>query len=245
LPSSLIAVMDIDSINAGTVDTKGWLNPTVGTLRAKKIICDDITPAPIPPEPTGVPNLGWVRTEAAPGQAVTINAGQFGYFWKDGTSSTPSGEVPLDQFGVGSVWEVFYSGIITQNSAGVAGLLFGLVLNPNIPFSIGSNIAGAVSYSSADTFPTKFEVRITVRVLGVPSGDMTNVAYSSTIQTLSVPPTSTDVPKSSSGGAIVNNVATFRNLTTNTVTLVPAVVAGVSGQSSNVTLNIAYARRIA
>ena len=36
--------MDIDSINAGTIDTKGWLNPVVGTLRAKKIICDDITP---------------------------------------------------------------------------------------------------------------------------------------------------------------------------------------------------------
>ena len=34
--------MDIDSINAGTVDSKSWLNPTVGTLRAKKIICDDI-----------------------------------------------------------------------------------------------------------------------------------------------------------------------------------------------------------
>ena len=34
--------MDIDSINAGTVESKGWLNPTVGTLRAKKIICDDI-----------------------------------------------------------------------------------------------------------------------------------------------------------------------------------------------------------
>ena len=34
--------MDISSINDGTVDTKGWLNPTVGTLRAKKIICDDI-----------------------------------------------------------------------------------------------------------------------------------------------------------------------------------------------------------
>ena len=26
--------MDIDSINAGTVDSKSWLNPTVGTLRA-------------------------------------------------------------------------------------------------------------------------------------------------------------------------------------------------------------------
>ena len=34
--------MDIDSINAGTVDTKGWLNPVVGTLRAAKIYCDDI-----------------------------------------------------------------------------------------------------------------------------------------------------------------------------------------------------------
>ena len=34
--------MDIDSINAGSVETKGWLNPVVGTLRAKKIICDDI-----------------------------------------------------------------------------------------------------------------------------------------------------------------------------------------------------------
>jgi hypothetical protein len=34
--------MDISSINDGSVDTKGWLNPTVGTLRAKKIICDDI-----------------------------------------------------------------------------------------------------------------------------------------------------------------------------------------------------------
>ena len=34
--------MDIDSLNGGSVDSKSWLNPTVGTLRAKKIICDDI-----------------------------------------------------------------------------------------------------------------------------------------------------------------------------------------------------------
>ena len=34
--------MDIDSLNGGSVETKGWLNPVVGTLRAKKIICDDI-----------------------------------------------------------------------------------------------------------------------------------------------------------------------------------------------------------
>ena len=34
--------MDIDSLNGGSVESKGWLNPVVGTLRAKKIICDDI-----------------------------------------------------------------------------------------------------------------------------------------------------------------------------------------------------------
>ena len=85
------AAMDIDSINAGTVDSKSWLNPTVGTLRAKKIICDDITPPPIPPPTPGVPNLGWVRTAAA-NQPVTVTSGEFGYFWKDGTSSTPSGK---------------------------------------------------------------------------------------------------------------------------------------------------------
>ena len=34
--------MDIDSLNGGTVDTKSWLSPVVGTLRAKRIICDDI-----------------------------------------------------------------------------------------------------------------------------------------------------------------------------------------------------------
>ena len=230
--------MDIDSINAGTVDSKSWLNPTVGTLRAKKIICDDIEGGP-----TGAPNLGWSRTAAS--QAVTINVGQFGYFWKDGTSSTPSGEVPLAQFGVGAVWEVFYSGSIAQNAAGFSGLLFGLVLNPNIPLALGSNLAGAVSYNSTDTHSTRFEIRTTLRVLGVPSGDMTNVSYYSTIQFVKVPTDSVDVPSSASFGAIVNNVATFRNLTTNTVTLVPAAVAGVSGQSSNVTIDIAYARRIA
>ena len=34
--------MDIDSLNGGSVETKDWLSPVVGTLRAKKIICDDI-----------------------------------------------------------------------------------------------------------------------------------------------------------------------------------------------------------
>ena len=34
--------MDIDSLNGGSVESKNWLNPVVGTLRAKRIICDDI-----------------------------------------------------------------------------------------------------------------------------------------------------------------------------------------------------------
>jgi hypothetical protein len=230
--------MDIDSINAGTVDTKGWLNPTVGTLRAKKIYCDDIEGGP-----TGAPNLGWTRT-AASGQTATIVPASPGYTWNAGASSTPSGSVPLAQFGTNAVWEVFYSGSITQLTASGpgSGVRFGLSLNANLPLLESSPIAGALAYVSDGTTLTTFEYRGTIRVLSAPSQDLTNIVSSATLQTWAV---STAVSKNWAYSSPIDSVSTFRDLATSTVTLAPAVCGFSGGPNFSVTVDMAYARRIA
>ena len=101
--------MDIDSINGGTIDTKGWLNPVVGTLRAKKVICSDIE------GDSGVPtvaNLGW-NSLFPPQTSQQVLNGQ-GFLFN--TNISPSASVPAAELVPGSVWELYATGVISPNA---------------------------------------------------------------------------------------------------------------------------------
>ena len=131
--------MDIDSINAGTVDTKGWLNPTVGTLRAKKIICDDIEPAPTPAGGLAL------NTAANPGTYTdTLTTGGFigsaaGYFPVDRLIPTS------DLYAANSSFEFECSGTLRSLVTGTDNTsrpIFGVMVGDNYTTYPTSNLLG-------------------------------------------------------------------------------------------------------
>ncbi len=118
--------MDIDSINGGTVDTKGWLNPVVGTLRAKKIICDDIEGDGVAPT---VANLGW--SSLSPPQAPELALSGQGLLLN--TSTSPSASVPAEELAPGSTWELYAAGVITPVDSADGSLALGITFSTDTP----------------------------------------------------------------------------------------------------------------
>jgi len=129
--------MDIDSINAGTVDTKGWLNPTVGTLRAKKIICDDI-------EGGGGGGGGLaLNTAVDPGTYTdTLTTGGF--------VGSAAGYSPIDRliptsdlYAENSSFEFECSGTLRSNVSGTdnsSTVVFGIMVGDN--YATAANLLG-------------------------------------------------------------------------------------------------------
>jgi hypothetical protein len=150
--------MDIDSINGGTIDTKGWLNPTVGTLRAKKIICDDIE------GDGGIPtvaNLGWnslflpqAPELALSGQGLLLN-----------TSISPSASVPGEELAPGSTWELYAAGVITPVDSADGVLSLGITFSTDIPSGVLDTAACVVAYANSLNTPAQYEYHGTFRVL--------------------------------------------------------------------------------
>ena len=181
--------MDIDSINGGTVDTKGWLNPTVGTLRAKKIICDDI-------EDNGA--SGTVSAQNF--QTVSPNADNLflpmggaiscrstGNFNVPALSTTTFTEVSATNADknfvfptnlvVGSVYEYYMSGQFT-NSAGTSGALqFYPAFNTNTPTGVSGDFMGEFlipfEAKGLPATPSAFEFKVTFRVTSLTATSVT------------------------------------------------------------------------
>ena len=133
--------MDIDSINAGTVDTKGWLNPTVGILRAKKIICDDI-------EGGGGGGGGALALNSAvnPGAVEdTLDSGRF-IGGVDGYSPVSRLIPTSDLYAANSSFEFECSGTLNSLVSGSdfsSNPIFGIMVGDNY-----SSEAGLLGYTS-------------------------------------------------------------------------------------------------
>jgi hypothetical protein len=150
--------MDIDSINGGTIDTKGWLNPTVGTLRAKKIICDDIE------GDGGIPtvaNLGW--NSLFPPQAPELALSGQGLLLN--TSISPSASVPGEELAPGSTWELYAAGVITPVDSADGVLSLGITFSTDIPSGVLNTAACVVAYANSLNTPAQYEYHGTFRVL--------------------------------------------------------------------------------
>jgi hypothetical protein len=152
--------MDLDSLNGGSVDTKGWCNPVVGTLRAKKVICDDI-------EISGgtVPNLGWRATNLPSAERTILQ--DTSLVWQDDIE--PSTNIPVSDLGVGSVWELYTAGnfsIIGPIGGGIFPVIsLGITLYDQLNPTIGDKV-GVVTYTNSVASIVQYEYHGTFRVTG-------------------------------------------------------------------------------
>jgi len=170
--------MDIDSINGGTIDTKGWLNPTVGTLRAKKIICDDIedggasttvsaqdfqTASPGAPDTLFLPMGGAISCRSTgnfhvPALSTTT-------FTQVSATNADKNFIFPNNLVVGSMYEYYMSGEFA-NSAGTSGALqFYPAFTQDTPFGAGTYMNEfLIPFPASGVTPKAFELKITFRV---------------------------------------------------------------------------------
>ena len=223
--------MDIDSINAGTVDSKSWLNPTVGTLRAKKIICDDI-------EGNGgiptVANLGW--SSLFPPQAPEVVLSGQGLLLNTGVS--PSASVPGAELVPGSTWELYAAGVITpvDSASGVLGI--GISFNTETPSSLLTGVACVAAYNNTLNTPAQYEYHGTFRVLSYDYDNLTiTVSTVGKLVTLR------------NDGLVETNLDTFERTAfapgTGDGKVSVILCAGATGSAFGITRRLAYLRRIA
>ena len=220
--------MDIDSINGGTIDTKGWFNPTVGTLRAKKIICDDIEGG------GGIPtvaNLGW-NSLFPPQTSQQVLNGQ-GFLFN--TNISPSASVPAAELVPGSVWEIYATGVISPNaSSGVLGI--GINFNTSTPTSALFGVACIASYTNTLNLTAQYEYHGTFRVLTYTDNiSLTVATVGSLVTRRSDGATQTDLDtfQATASAPIVNGRISV------------ILCAGADGADFGVTRRLAYLRRIA
>jgi hypothetical protein len=222
--------MDIDSINAGTVDTKGWLNPTVGTLRAKKIICDDIEGG----GGSTVPNLGWRATNIP--SFITTILQDTSFVWEDNIE--PSTNIPVSDLGVGSVWELYTAGefVALASSGGVLSLGITLYDVPNP--TIGDKV-GVVTYTNSAATTVQYEYHGTFRVTGsLTPGNLLEVTHVGKL-----------VAKRDSDGAVqtdINTTIQDQTMAVDTDGKIGVYLCGAAtGATFNVKRMVSYLRRIA
>jgi len=235
--------MDLDSINGGTVDNKSYLNPVVGTLRAKKIYCDDIEGS------GGVPtvaNLGWTRT-GSPSQLTQITAGENGKSFLTG-ASTPDASIPDAELSVGSSWEVYNSGVVQNNTATLGRLQMGITLDGGLIAPIDSlyNLAGKLDYENSDTANAYYEYRCAFRVLAIdPILQTRDLSVTSTLSTFRFGMGITAEQKYVTGSAELIQVWYYLP-TPSTCICAPAMRILSSADSDfNITQHVSYVRRIA
>jgi len=235
--------MDLSALNNGDVETKTWLNPVVGTLRAKKIICGDIENGG---SGATVPNLGWTRT-GSPSQLTEIIAGENGKAFLTGASS-PDATIPDAGLSVGSSWEVYNSGVIQNASARLGRIQMGITLDGGLIAPIGPlyNLAGKLDYDNADTADAYYEYRCTFRVLAVdPVLQTRDLSVTSTLSTFRFGMGITAEQKYATGSTELIQVWYYLP-TPSTCICAPAMrILNSDDSDFIVTQHISYARRIA
>jgi len=221
--------MDIDSWNSGSVDSKQWLNPVVGVLRAKQIICDEISGG------GGIPtvaNLGWNSLFLPQAPDLVLN-GQGTLF---NTSISPSASVPAAELVPGSVWELYAAGVITPVDAASGILGIGINFNTSTPSAVLNGVACIAAYTNTLNTPAQYEYHGTFRVLTYENN------ISLTVSTIG------KLVTRRNDGLIQTDLDTFeRTASAPIVNGRTSVIlcAGATGADFGITRRLAYLRRIA
>lgn len=154
--------MDTSSINSGTPESKGWLNPVVGTLKANVIESEESVTRS---SATGLayPNTATTFVYYTPAP-IASSISVPGVFLTDGRSAS---SVPASAFVPGAMFDYFYAGkFVDTTPANASSLILSLTFNEAaIPITIQETFCDAIVSSGQSTDTEQmFQVRVTFHV---------------------------------------------------------------------------------
>lgn len=154
--------MDLRSLNSGTVESKQWLNPVCGTIRANIVETEE---SKTRDEQTGTvfPNTSTMYVYYTPAP-IASSISVPGVFLTDGRSAS---SVPASAFVPGAMFDYFYAGkFVDTTPANASSLILSLTFNEAaIPITIQETFCDAIVSSGQSTDTEQmFQVRVTFHV---------------------------------------------------------------------------------
>lgn len=118
--------MDLNSINSGTTDAKGWLNPVVGALKARSVGADSFQITDADSQDTVQLSGGIYRR--ASGFSPSFNVVAISYPFGAGmvdiaNTQVSEGDVPISALVAGSSYELYFAGRFVDLSPGGNGAI--------------------------------------------------------------------------------------------------------------------------
>lgn len=151
--------MDLNSLNSGTVGTKGWLNPVVGTLSAANFVTGDHASGISKP----ITSITYASQNTVTSPAYNIGSSAYQYI--DMTTFGVIGSlVPTSKLVVGSTFEIYMSGRFTDNPQGPGSLAFYPTFGSGDPTGGQTAVEILIPYDS-NVGSKFFEFRCTLRVI--------------------------------------------------------------------------------
>jgi hypothetical protein len=211
--------MDVSSLNSGTVDTKLWLNPVVGDLKAKTVGSASFQITDAASNDTVQLSGGIYRRAASVSPVFSVIAvtPPFGAGMVDvGSLNTSEGEIPISALAAGCSYELYFSGKVLDASPGTAGNInFYPCFKNTQPTDYPDIITELVVNFAANAFEQGFEARMIFRII------------STTDTTIQLECSSTTVSNQAAAGP--SEVRHFTN--TNVLTpSTPSRIASINGR---------------
>ena len=155
--------MDLNTLNSGTADSKGWLNPVVGSLTANSVQAESFSAV----GPTGiVMPAGGTITANQSGMGSPIYTLVSGTYSDVSTASVTNGLIPTSKLVVGSTYEVYIAGRFTETPQSAGALQFYPSFSDTITVLTTSNNMTEVLLPFDSLASQKsFELRFTFRVI--------------------------------------------------------------------------------
>jgi hypothetical protein len=161
--------MDLRSLNSGSTETKGWLNPVCGELEAKTVGASQFQITDADSQDTVQLNGGIYRRAASlsPTFAITSITPPFGPGMVDiATLNTQEGGIPISALVPGCSYELYFSGKFVDNSPGGGGGIYTYpCFKATQPTDYPDAFCEIIIDSGAVETVQGFEVRVTFRVV--------------------------------------------------------------------------------
>jgi len=155
--------MDLKSLNSGTVESKGWLTPVVGTLTANAVVSKGFALRdPVSLQEVRVGGAAYASQDGFASPIYNLPAASY---IDVSTASAEGGFIPPYQLQVGSTLEIYMAGRFTRTPTASGALTFYPTFVDTSPslnclteiIAIYDNVAG----------PLPFEFRCTFRVIAI------------------------------------------------------------------------------
>lgn len=161
--------MDLRALNSGTVETKQWLHPVVGDLKAKSVGAASYQITDEDSNDTVQLGGGIYRraSGASPVYSLTDTVAPFGAGMVDLiTSNTVEGGIPLTALVGGCSYELYIAGRFTDATPGNIGAVYAYPSFTTVqPTDFPQTMCEIIIDSASTAAVQSFEVRVTFRII--------------------------------------------------------------------------------